>query len=156
VRQTWQKIKKKGKIKLFEKNLKYAFEYKHLKRANMSRGTEERRKGVYVILETIGHDEKATEMPMLMLRKWLDQNLPGTQEGQAMRDGRILFLAKDEARVQKAEMNSRRLYDLCDNKVQRMDRMNQVQGTIFSRNMITEKEEDILEALKTYRCTNVE
>jgi hypothetical protein len=156
VRQTWQKIKKKGKIKLFEKILKYAFEYKHLKRANMSRGTEERRKGVYVILETIGHDEKATEMPMLMLRKWLDQNLPGTQEGQAMRDGRILFLAKDEARVQKAEMNSRRLYDLCDNKVQRMDRMNQVQGTIFSRNMITEKEEDILEALKTYRCTNVE
>jgi hypothetical protein len=95
-------------------------------------------------------------MPMLMLRKWPDQNLPGTQEGQTMRDGRILFLAKNETRVQKAEMNSRRLYDLCDNKVQRMDRMNQVQGMIFSRNMITEKEEDILEALKTYRCTKVD
>jgi hypothetical protein len=34
--------------------------------------------------------------------------------------------------------------------------MNQAQGTIFSRSMITEKEEDILEALKTYRYTKVE
>jgi hypothetical protein len=72
-----------------------------------------------VILQTIGHDEKATEMPMLMVKKWLDQNLRDTQEGRTMRDGRILFLAKDETRVQKAEMNSRRLYDLCDIKVQR-------------------------------------
>jgi hypothetical protein len=53
-------------------------------------------------------------------------------------------------------MNLRRLYDLCDIKVQRMDRMNQAQRTIFSRNMITEKEDDILEALKTYHCTKVE
>jgi hypothetical protein len=73
-----------------------------------------------VILQTIGHDEKATEMPMLMVKKWLDQNLRDTQEGRTMRDGRILFLAKDETRVQKAEMNSRRLYDLCDIKEQRM------------------------------------
>jgi hypothetical protein len=28
---------------------------------------------------------------MLMIRKWLDQNLPGAQESQTMRDGRILF-----------------------------------------------------------------
>jgi hypothetical protein len=45
VRQTWQKIKKKGKIKLFYKFLNYTFENKHLKRADVSRGTEERRKG---------------------------------------------------------------------------------------------------------------
>jgi hypothetical protein len=73
-----------------------------------------------VILQTIGHDEKATEMPMLMVKKWLDQNLRDTQEGRTMRDGRIFFLAKDETRVQKAEMNSRRLYDLSDIKEQRM------------------------------------
>jgi hypothetical protein len=51
------------------------------------------------------------------------------------------------------------LYDLCDIKVQRMERINQVQVTIFSRNMIAEKEKDILEALealKTYCCTKVE
>jgi hypothetical protein len=48
-----------------------------------------------VTLETIRHDKKAAEMPMLM-----------------MRDG--TFLARDEATAQKAEMNSRRLYDLCD------------------------------------------
>jgi hypothetical protein len=113
----------------------------------------ERRKGVYVTLETIGYDKKATEM--LMVRKWLDQNLPGTQENRKMRNRRILFLARDKVTAQKAEMNSRRLYDLCENKVQRMDRINQAQGTIFSRNMITEKEENILEALKTYRCTKV-
>jgi hypothetical protein len=59
-----------------------------------------------------------------------------------MRNGRILFLA--------------RLYDLCDIKVQRMDRMNQAQGTIFSRNMIGEKEEGILGALNTYHCTKME
>jgi hypothetical protein len=36
-----------------------------------------------------------------------------------------------------------------------MDRMNEAQGTIFSRSMISEKEEDILEVLKTYRCNKV-
>jgi hypothetical protein len=116
----------------------------------------ERRNGVYMTLETIGYDKKATEMPMLMKRIWLDQNLPGTQEGQTMKDGRTLFLVRDEATAQKTEMNLKRLYNLCDIKVQRMDRMNQAQGTIFSRNMITEKEEDMLEALKSCRCTKVE
>jgi hypothetical protein len=72
-------------------------------------------------------------MPMLMIRKWLDQNLPGIQEGQTMRDGRILFLTRDEATAQKAEMNSKRLYNICDIKVQRMDRMNQTQGTILRK-----------------------
>jgi hypothetical protein len=47
-------------------------------------------------------------------------------------------------------MNSKILYNLCDIKVQKMDRMNQAQGTNYSRNMITENEEDILDALKTY------
>jgi hypothetical protein len=37
-----------------------------------------------------------------------------------------------------------------------MDRMNESQGTIFSRSMLVEKEEDILEALKAYRCTKIE
>jgi hypothetical protein len=78
-------------------------------------------------------------MPMLMVRKWLDQNIPRTQEGQTMRDGKILFLAKDEATAQKSEMNSKRLYDLCDIKLQGMNRINQAQRTIFSRNMKTEK-----------------
>jgi hypothetical protein len=91
---------------------------------------------------------------MLMIRKWLD--LPGTQEGQTMSDARILFLARDEVTAQKAEMNSKKFYNLCDNKVHRMDRMNQAKGTIFSRNMVTKKEEDILVGLKTYRITKVE
>jgi hypothetical protein len=103
----------------------------------MRNDERERRKRVLVTLETIGHDKKATEMPMV--RKWLNQNLPGTQGDRTMRDGRILFLARDEAMAQKPEMNSRRLYDLCDIKVQRMDRMNQAQATIFSRSIITEK-----------------
>jgi hypothetical protein len=104
---------------------------------------------IYVTLKTIGHDKKATEMPMLMVRKWLDQNLSGTQEGRTMKDGKILFLARDEAMAQKTEMNSRRPYNLCDIKVQILDRMNKAQRTIFSRNMITEKEEDILETGST-------
>jgi hypothetical protein len=56
-----------------------------------------------------------------------------------MRDGRNLFQARDKVTAQKAEMNSRKLYDLCDIKVQRVDRINQAQETIFSRNIITEK-----------------
>jgi hypothetical protein len=90
-------------------------------------------------LETIRHDKKATKMPMLMVRKLLDQNIPRTQEGRTIRDGKILFLARDEATAQKSEMNSMRLYDLCDMTWMRMDKMNQAQRTIFSRNMITEK-----------------
>jgi hypothetical protein len=81
---------------------------------------------------------------------------PKSRDGRTMRDGRILFLARDEATAQKSVMNSKRLDNICEIEVQIMDRMNQAQGTIFSRNMITEKEEDILEALKTYRCTKVE
>jgi hypothetical protein len=53
-------------------------------------------------------------------------------------------------------MNSKILYNLCDIKVQKMDRMNQAQGTHFSRNMITENKEDILDALNTYRWCKVE
>jgi hypothetical protein len=34
----------------------------------MRNDERERRKGVYVILETIGHDKKATEMAMLMVQ----------------------------------------------------------------------------------------
>jgi hypothetical protein len=56
-----------------------------------------------------GNDKKATEMPMLMVRKWLNQNLPGTQKDGTMRDGRILFPSRDKATAQKAEMNSRSL-----------------------------------------------
>jgi hypothetical protein len=37
----------------------------------MMKDERERKKGVYVTLETKGHDKKATEMPMLMVRKWL-------------------------------------------------------------------------------------
>jgi hypothetical protein len=36
-----------------------------------------------------------------------------------------------------------------------MDRMKESQQ-IFSRSMLVEKEEDILEALKAYRCTKIE
>jgi hypothetical protein len=73
-----------------------------------------------------------------------------------MRDGKILFMARDELTAQKSETNCKRLYDVCDIRVQRMDRMNESQGTIFSRSMLVEKEKDILEALKAYRCTKIE
>jgi hypothetical protein len=116
----------------------------------------ERKKGVYITLETVGYEKKATELPMLIIRKWMNQYLTGTEEGKTMRDGKILFLAKDEQTAQKTENNCKTLYDICNLKIQRMDRMNESQGTIFSRSMPSEKEEDILEALKAYRCTKVE
>jgi hypothetical protein len=37
----------------------------------MRNDERERRKRVYVTLETIRHDKKATEMPLLIVRKWL-------------------------------------------------------------------------------------
>jgi hypothetical protein len=51
----------------------------------MENDKRERIKEVYVTLETIEHDKKATEMPMLMIRKGLDQNLPGIQENQSQK-----------------------------------------------------------------------
>jgi hypothetical protein len=69
-----------------------------------------------------------------------------------MRDGKILVM-RDKLIAQKSETNYKRL---CDIRVQRMDRMNESQGTIFSRSMLVEKEKDILEALKAYRCTKIE
>jgi hypothetical protein len=104
----------------------------------------------------VDYEKKASEVPMLIIKKWMEQNLPGTEEGKTMRDGKILFMAKDEPTAQKIENNCRRLYDVCDIKVQGMVRMNESQGTIFSRSMLVEKEEDIMEALKAYRCTKVE
>jgi hypothetical protein len=51
----------------------------------MADDERERRKGVYVTLKSVGHDKKATERLMLLIRKWMDQNLSGTQEGKTMR-----------------------------------------------------------------------
>jgi hypothetical protein len=53
-----------------------------------------------------------------------------TRNLEAMRDGRLLVLAKNEESAAKATKNLKNFYGTCDIKTTRMENMNTVLGTI--------------------------
>jgi hypothetical protein len=61
-----------------------------------SNNDKEKSLGVYLTIEIIGYEKKATELPIIMMGKWQEANLPGTLESKPMWDGRLLVLAKNE------------------------------------------------------------
>jgi hypothetical protein len=87
----------------------------------MSNNDKEKSLGVYLTIETIGYEKKATELPIIMMGKWLEANLPGTLEAKPMRDGRLLVLAKNEESAAKATKNLKNFCGTCKIKTTRME-----------------------------------
>jgi hypothetical protein len=44
----------------------------------MSNNDKEMTLDVYLTIETIGYEKKAAELPIIMMWKWFEANLPGT------------------------------------------------------------------------------
>jgi hypothetical protein len=122
----------------------------------MSNNEKEKSLGVYLTIETIAYEKKAADLPIIMMGKWLEANLPGSLEAKPMRDGRLLVLAKNEETAARATKNVKTFYGKCDIKTTRMENMNTVQGTVFGRALLTETLEALTENLESYKVTKIE
>jgi hypothetical protein len=71
------------------------------------------------------------------MAKWIEQWLPGTSEGKTMYDGKILTMAKNTETAKKACRHATRFYHQCDEKVNLTKAMNNCQGTILGRTLLT-------------------
>jgi hypothetical protein len=107
----------------------------------MSPGDKERAQGIYLTLKTVNFEKKASYLPIIIMSKWLEGNIPGTIEAKPIRDGKILLLAKNEKVTRKAIKNGTKFYDKCEIKIERMENMNTCQGTVFGRSLLTESQE---------------
>jgi hypothetical protein len=108
---------------------------------------------VYVVITTVNHDKSAAELPLLMMKKWLEQWIPNTNknketEAKPRRDGAIIASAENRKIAEAAIKNAKRFYDICDIQVVEMEKMNQSQGVIFGRNLLSESTEALIQDLK--------
>jgi hypothetical protein len=53
----------------------------------MSEQEKELKKKEYVIIETVNYEKCAPELSIIIMGKWLEANLPGTEEAKPMKDG---------------------------------------------------------------------
>jgi hypothetical protein len=77
----------------------------------MSNNGKEKTLGVYLSIETIGYEEEATELPIIIMGKWHEANSPGTLEVKPMWESRLLVFAKNEETAAKATKNLRKMRD---------------------------------------------
>jgi hypothetical protein len=108
----------------------------------MSREEREKILGVYLTIDTLNHEKKSTDLPSIMMGKWLEANIPGSLEAKLMRDGRILVSAENQETASKAIRNGNNFYDVCNLKTTRMDNMKTCQETVSGRALLTETLED--------------
>jgi hypothetical protein len=116
---------------------------------------------VYVVITTVNHDKPAADLPLLMMKKWLEQWFPMVgknkeTEAKPRRDGSIVVAAENRKIAEAAIKNARRFYDICDIQVVEMAQMNQSQGVIFGRNLLSETTEALLEEMKNKGVTNID
>jgi hypothetical protein len=112
--------------------------------------------GIWCSIETINHTQKATEMPLIIMKKFIEANFPGTKDGRPLRDGRILVSARTVQIAQKATVNVKNIYGVCEVKIQLMNQMNQKQGSIFGISLLTETVEVIKKELELEGVIDVE
>jgi hypothetical protein len=112
--------------------------------------------GMYVSVETVNFDKKATALPVVMMKKFIEQWFPETKEMSKTRDGRVIVLTRDSIVAQRAILGAKRFYELCDVQVKPMDSMNFTQGTIFDRDLLTASLEEIRAELSVFNVTKVE
>jgi hypothetical protein len=122
----------------------------------MSPGDKKRAQGIYLTLETVSFEKKTSKLPIIMMSKWLEGNIPDTIEAKPIRDGKILLLAKNEEVARKAIKNGTKFYDKCEIKIARMENMNTCQGTVFGRSLLTESTEILMENLEEYKVLKIE
>lgn len=111
---------------------------------------------MYLIINTINYNKQAADLPIFGMRKWLDQWLPGTTEAKPRRDGSILALAKTRKIADTAINSANNFFDICQIKVEQMEAMNRCQGVIYSREILNEPVESLVEQLRNDHVVAIE
>jgi hypothetical protein len=111
---------------------------------------------IWVTIETVNFSKKATELPLLIMSKWLEQILPGTKEAKPLRDGRILAATDKIEIATKAVRFAKKIYDICDCKVEFMNSMNKKCMSIHGISLLSETVENLQIALRAESVTHIE
>jgi flagellar motility protein MotE (MotC chaperone) len=114
---------------------------------------------VYVSIETVpnqGFEQKANEVDCFLMSKWVQLWFPGTLEARPIQGGKLLVAAKSAKIAENAIKNAKKIYELCEVKVELMDSMNQAEGTVFGRELLSVSVESLEENLKDKGVIKVE
>jgi hypothetical protein len=116
---------------------------------------------VYVVITTVNYEKVAADLPLLMMKKWLQQWFPISSknketEAKPRRDGSIVVAADSRKIAEAAIKHAKSFYEICNIQVTEMEQMNQSQGVIFGRNLLSEPTEALLQDLKNKNVTNID
>jgi hypothetical protein len=114
---------------------------------------------VYIAIEVeISEEqpEKATEIQIMLMTKWMGQKFPGTNEAHYLRDGRLLLGTKSLKIAENAIENAITIYDKYEVRVRMMDTTNRVQASIFGKEILSMDIEAVKEALAEKNVVDVE
>jgi hypothetical protein len=116
---------------------------------------------VYVVITTVNYEKAAADLPLLMMKKWLQQWFPITSknketEAKPRRDGSIVVAADSRKIAEAAIKHAKSFYEICNMQVTEMEQMNQSQGVIFGRNLLSEPTEALLQDLQKKNVTNID
>jgi hypothetical protein len=111
--------------------------------------------GFWVSMETVHHEKSATQLPILMVKKFMEQAFPGTRTAKPTREGKLIIQARNK-QIGLQAMKYKRLYDVCDIVFTPMKSMNHRLGSVYGREMLTISEKDLEAELKSQHVIKVE
>jgi hypothetical protein len=111
--------------------------------------------GFWMVIETVEHDKKATELPLFTMKKFIEQTFPGTSTARPTKEGKLLVIAK----TRKIFMNATKVtmfYNICKVKISAMDSMNTSVGSVYGRELLQCTVEELNTELKGQGIVNIE
>jgi hypothetical protein len=79
---------------------------------------------VYITVETVqtkDFNKTAEQLSTLLVRKWMEQWTPGTEEAKPIKGGRLLIRVRDKKTAENAKKNGTDFYKLCTLKLAYID-----------------------------------
>jgi hypothetical protein len=111
--------------------------------------------GYWVSIETVNYHQKATELPILMVKKFMEQYFVGTKVAKPTKEGRLILQASSK-KVALQATKCKKFYEVCEINITPMESMNHKLGSIYGREMLTITVEEMEAELKNQHVTNVE
>jgi Arc/MetJ-type ribon-helix-helix transcriptional regulator len=111
--------------------------------------------GYWVSLETVNHEKTAAQLQLFTVKKFLEQNFPGTHTARPTREGKLMILAKNK-KIALQATKIKKFYNECDVSITAMDTMNYRQGSIYGREVLSCTIDEMETNLKNQHVVKVE
>jgi hypothetical protein len=111
---------------------------------------------IFVTVETHETEKRATELPIVSMKTWLNIELPDNITAKPLRDGKILVKVKNEEIVDGAIARNSNFFGKFLMKITKKDEMNTSKGTNFDRALLTESLANIAKDLENKGVSNIE